>query len=547
MQFPIAIGLTPPILNPDLVLFNQQNVRHGWDSKVHAQLITKVVVSSRGRENLDDKLRIRDGVPLLVGILQRTADDRPIRIGITAFPIETDSQAGIVDLTWPAAQPDTYCNDCVRSNLAVARGGTSHRDDLTENVFVLKLGVAIELEVFLDRDERKPLRGHATIIADASLDTVRFEIQAQCPVTKARAGLLHTAHGTIETPVFMPVGTQATVKGVTQRDLATELDARIILANTYHLFLRPGHELIRKLGGLHRFMSWDRAILTDSGGFQVFSLDALRKVSEEGVLFRSHLNGDAHMFTPQSTVDVQLAFGSDILMLLDECLPYPTSHEASRVAMHRTVRWARAGLEHYRDNANHERHACFPIVQGSMYPDLRQECAAELVELDAPGYAIGGLSVGEPRALSMEMVEVTAPLLPEEKPRYVMGVGMPAELPEYVARGIDMMDCVLPSRNARNGYLFTSEGKVVIKQRQYQDDSRPVDPQCSCYTCRNYSRAYLRHLFQAGEILYSTLATIHNLKRYLDIMRQIRQAIVFGRLPDLLAEVRSLPVEREPA
>jgi queuine tRNA-ribosyltransferase len=375
---------------------------------------------------------------------------------------------------------------------------------------------------------------------------LRFEIQAQCPVTHARAGLLHTAHGPIETPVFMPVGTQATVKGVTQRDLAEELGARIILANTYHLFLRPGHELIRRLGGLHRFMSWDRAILTDSGGFQVFSLDSLRKVTDEGVLFRSHLNGDAHLFTPESTVEVQLALGSDILMVLDECLPYPTSHEAARVSMQRTIAWARAGLEHYRRAGDPGRTACFPIVQGSMYPDLRRECAAALVELDAAGYAIGGLSVGEPRALSLEMAEITAPLLPAGKPRYVMGVGMPAELPEYVARGIDMMDCVLPSRNARNGYLFTSEGRVLIKQQRYKDDGRPVDPQCSCYTCRTYSRAYLRHLFQAGEILYSTLATIHNVKRYLDIMRLIRQAILLGRFPELLAEVRSFPVEREP-
>ncbi len=345
----------------------------------------------------------------------------------------------------------------------------------------------------------------------------------------------------------MPVGTQATVKGITQRDLADELDARIILANTYHLFLRPGHEVIRRLGGLHRFMSWDRAILTDSGGFQVFSLDSLRKVTDEGVLFRSHLNGDAHMFTPESTVDVQLALGSDILMVLDECLPYPVSHEGARVSMHRTVAWARKGFARYRSVADIDRHACFPIVQGSMFVELRRECAAELLELEAPGYAIGGLSVGEPRPLSLEMVETTAPLLPRGKPRYAMGVGMPPELPEYVARGVDMMDCVLPSRNARNGYLFTSEGRVIIKQRRYQDDERPPDPECSCYTCRTYSRAYLRHLYQAGEILYATLATIHNVKRYLDIMRLIRQAILLGRFPELLADVRSLPVEREPA
>ena len=368
---------------------------------------------------------------------------------------------------------------------------------------------------------------------------MRFEIVAECPHTKARAGLLHTAHGTIETPVFMPVGTQATVKGVPQHTLLNEIDANIILANTYHLFLRPGHELIRRLGGLHSFMSWPRAILTDSGGFQVFSLDSLRKVTDGGVVFRSHLDGTAHLFTPESTVDVQLALGSDILMVLDECLAYPASHELARQSTRRTVEWARKGIEHYRRVADTGNHACFPIVQGSMYPDLRESCARELVELDAPGYAIGGLSVGEPRALSLEMVEATEPQLPRNKPRYVMGVGMPAELPEYVARGIDMMDCVLPSRNARNGYLFTSDGRVVIKQTRYKDDPRPVDVQCSCYTCRNYSRAYLRHLFQAGEILFSTLATIHNLKHYFDTMHRIRNAVILGKLPSLLNAMRA--------
>ncbi len=336
----------------------------------------------------------------------------------------------------------------------------------------------------------------------------------------------------------MPVGTQATVKGVPQRDLLEGIDAKIILGNTYHLFLRPGHELIRKMGGLHQFMAWPRAILTDSGGFQVFSLDGLRKVTDEGVLFRSHLNGDAHMFTPESTVDVQLAFGSDILMVLDECLAYPASHEAAKHSMRRTVDWARSGFAHYRRQADPERHACFPIVQGSMFPDLRRDCAQALIELDAPGYAIGGLSVGEPRVLSMEMVDVTAPMLPKEKPRYVMGVGMPAELPEYVARGVDMMDCVLPSRNARNGYLFTSEGRVVIKQTQYKDDARPVDPECTCYTCRTFTRAYLRHLFQAGELLFCTLATIHNLTYYLNLMRQIRLAILRGEFPALRKQLQ---------
>jgi queuine tRNA-ribosyltransferase len=375
--------------------------------------------------------------------------------------------------------------------------------------------------------------------------SVRFEIQAECPTTGARAGLLHTSHGTVETPVFMPVGTQATVKGVLQRDLAGDLDAQIILANTYHLFLRPGHELIRQFGGLHRFMSWPRAILTDSGGFQVFSLSDLRKVTEEGVLFRSHLNGDAHLFTPESTVDVQLAFGSDVLMVLDECLSYPVSHEAARQAMRRTVGWAQAGYRHYlrRREETGTPSALFPIIQGSMFADLRAECAHELIALDAPGYAIGGLSVGEPRALSLEMTEATAPLLPKNRPRYVMGVGMPEELPEYVARGIDMMDCVLPSRNARNGYLFTSTGRVIIKQARYREDPSPIDPACDCYTCRTYSRAYLRHLFQAGEMLFSMLATLHNLKHYLDRMRQIRQAILLGRFPAYLDAVRSVKVE----
>ncbi len=364
---------------------------------------------------------------------------------------------------------------------------------------------------------------------------------AECPHTRARAGLLHTPHGTIETPIFMPVGTQATVKGLTQRDLAEDLDVRILLANTYHLYLRPGHELIRKLGGLHRFMSWPNAILTDSGGFQVFSLSGLRKITDRGVVFQSHLNGDLHTFTPESTVDVQLAFGSDILMVLDECPEYPVSHEYARESMHRTVRWARQANTHFlgRIAQSPTRHALFPIVQGSMFPDLRRECATALVDLDADGYAIGGLSVGEPRPLSLEMVEATEEILPRSRPRYAMGVGMPAELPEYVARGIDMMDCVLPSRNARNGCLFTSQGRVIIKHARYKDDERPLDENCQCYTCSRYSRAYLRHLFQSGEILYAALATRHNIKRYLDIMREIRCAIIAGQFPEYLRCVHS--------
>jgi queuine tRNA-ribosyltransferase len=371
---------------------------------------------------------------------------------------------------------------------------------------------------------------------------LRFEIEATCPATGARAGLLHTAHGTIETPVFMPVGTQASVKGLSPRDLQQDLDAKIILANTYHLFLRPGHELIERLGGLHRFMAWPRAILTDSGGFQVFSLDTLRKVTEDGVLFRSHLNGDAHFFSPESTVDVQLALGSDIIMALDECLAYPATPEAALESMRRTIRWARAGYAHYLRREKGLHCALFPIVQGGMYPDLRAACAEALLELDAPGYAIGGLSVGEPRGLSHEIAGVTAPLLPVDRPRYVMGVGMPEELPRYVAHGIDMMDCVLPTRNARNGYLFTSRGKVVIKQARYAGDESDLDPACGCYTCRTFSKAYLRHLFQAGEILFSTLATLHNIRHFLDIMRRMREAIVVGKFPEFLKSFQSAPL-----
>lgn len=361
-----------------------------------------------------------------------------------------------------------------------------------------------------------------------------FELQVTCPVTGARAGVLHTAHGDVETPVFMPVGTQAAVKGVLPRDL----DAKIILSNTYHLFLRPGHETVRRLGGLHGFMAWPRAILTDSGGFQVFSLNSLRKITEDGVLFHSHLNGDPHMFTPESTIDVQLALGSDIMMVLDECIAHPCDYDTARRSTERTVRWARKAIDHFKryDDGNR---AVFPIVQGAMFGDLRRACAEQLVELGARGYAIGGLSVGEPRPLSLEMVESTIPVLPADRPRYVMGVGMPEELPEYVARGVDMMDCVLPSRNARNGCLFTRAGKISIKQNQYKDDGRPVDETCGCYTCRNFSRAYLRHLFQAREMTFSTLATLHNLQRYLDIMREIRQSILIGKYPEYLRASRA--------
>jgi queuine tRNA-ribosyltransferase len=380
------------------------------------------------------------------------------------------------------------------------------------------------------------------------LAQVQFEVVAECPRTRARAGLLHTPHGDIETPVFMPVGTQATVKGLSARDLAEDLGVRILLANTYHLFLRPGPELIREMGGLHRFMSWPNAILTDSGGYQVFSLSGLRKIDDRGVVFRSHLNGDLHTFTPESTVDAQLAYGSDIMMVLDECPEYPVSHEYARQSMHRTVRWARQAFAHYRGRVDQPglpgpTGALFPIVQGSMYADLRRECATALVDLDADGFAIGGLSVGEPRLLSLAMVEATENILPRQRPRYAMGVGMPAELPEYVARGVDMMDCVLPTRNARNGCLFTSQGRIIIKHARYKNDDRPLDATCRCYTCSRYSRSYLRHLFQSSEILYAMLATRHNLQRYLDIMREIRHAIISEAYPEYLTSVRSISVD----
>ena len=383
---------------------------------------------------------------------------------------------------------------------------------------------------------------------DTSPLVPHFEVQAECPHTRARAGLLHTVHGVIETPVFMPVGTYGSVKGVTPAMLADDLDAHVILANTYHLYLRPGQELIARLGGLHGFMSWNRPVLTDSGGFQVFSLSSMRKIHENGVDFQSHLDGSRHTFTPESTVDVQRHLGSDIMMVLDECPPYPVEKDYAREAMDRTIRWAERQFTHWRNPEtlppaapNPGGQALFPIVQGSMYPDLRRECAERMLPLDAPGYAVGGLSVGEPRELSYQMVEATEPILPREKPRYVMGVGMLDELAGYVARGVDMMDCVLPTRNARNGFFFLASApseKIVIKNSRYADDPEPIDSECGCYCCRNFSRAYLRHLFLAKEMLFSTLATIHNLRAYLDTMRRIRQAILVGNLPGLLDRMR---------
>jgi queuine tRNA-ribosyltransferase len=353
----------------------------------------------------------------------------------------------------------------------------------------------------------------------------------------ARRGIIATAHGTVETPAFMPVGTQGAVKAITQRDL-DGLGAEILLSNTYHLYLRPGDGLIARQGGLHRFIGWSRSILTDSGGYQVFSLSARRSITEEGAHFRSHLDGSAHLLTPEKAADIQAQLGSDIAMMFDECVAHPCGVREADDAMRRTLRWARRGRDRMlaiRSNAvggvttSNPGQAQFGIVQGSVYPQLREESAARTVAIGFEAYAIGGLSVGEPTDVMYECVSRTAPLLPENQPRYLMGTGMPEDLVESVARGIDLFDCVLPTRNARNGQLFTSSGRLNIKNARYAEDSRPPDPGCSCYTCRTCSRAYLRHLFLSGEIAAATLNTLHNLNFYLDTMRRIRDAIAFGR------------------
>lgn len=365
----------------------------------------------------------------------------------------------------------------------------------------------------------------------------RFEIVAECPRTRARAGILHTGHGPVETPAFMPVGTQATVKGLTPRQLTEDLDVSMLLANTYHLWMRPGEGTVRDCGGLHAFMQWPRAILTDSGGYQVFSLAALRRISEDGVEFRSHLDGSKRFLAPETAVDIQRALGSDVMMVLDDCTPYPVSEGEALESMQRTIRWAARSFEHWRAVDPDPRTMLFPIVQGSMYAGLRRECAQRLADIDAPGYAVGGLSVGEPRPLSYEMTAACEEVLPGAKPRYAMGVGMPHEIGEYVALGIDLMDCVLPTRNARNGYLFTRGGRIMIKNAVHAREQGPIDVECRCYACRNFSRSYLRHLFLAKEMLFGTLATIHNLWLYLDRMREIRKAILLGDLPEFLREI----------
>ena len=383
---------------------------------------------------------------------------------------------------------------------------------------------------------------------------------------KARLGRLLTPHAEIATPVFMPVGTVASVKGVPQETLE-ELTAQIILGNTYHLYLRPGVSTVRKLGGLHRFMAWPRAILTDSGGFQVFSLNALRKVSEEGVTFRSHLDGSSHFFSPESAMEAQIGLGADIIMAFDECTEHPADQARTRASMELTLRWAARSKKYFEEHKHEvpwagdvdaigtshvgaavpsqtfagQTQSLFGIIQGGMDRQLRKESAERTIEIGFPGYAIGGLSVGEPRELTREIVESTLEHLPTDKPRYLMGVGTPEEIVEYANLGVDMMDCVLPTRAARHGLLFTSEGKISIKQARYAQDSGPLDPNCPCRVCFRYSRAYLRHLYASNEVLAQVLNTIHNLSFYLDTMRRVRHSISLGEESRFLSGVWSGP------
>jgi len=374
---------------------------------------------------------------------------------------------------------------------------------------------------------------------------VSIEFQVEATAGPARLGKLLLPHGVVETPIFMPVGTLATVKGISQ-DLLEDLGAQIILGNTYHLYLRPGVETVRQMGGLHGFMSWPHPILTDSGGFQVFSLNELRKVKEEGVTFRSHLDGSSHFFSPESSMEAQIGLGADIIMAFDECTEHPADHRRTLDSMELTLRWA-ARSKAYFENHKHEvpwksggaTQSLFGIVQGGMDLALRKESAERTIEIGFPGYAIGGLSVGEPRELTREVVEATVQHLPADKPRYLMGVGTPEEIVQYASMGIDMMDCVLPTRAARHGLLFTSEGKVSIKQTRYSKDESPLDPNCPCKVCQRYSRAYLRHLYAANEVLAQVLNTVHNLSFYLDTMRRVRQSISLGDSPQFLTVAKA--------
>ncbi len=365
----------------------------------------------------------------------------------------------------------------------------------------------------------------------AAAAPVRFELEAQDPASGARAGRLHTPHGVVETPVFMPVATRATVKTMTQQELLV-LDAQLLLANAYHLYLRPGHELIDRAGGLHAFMGWPRPLLTDSGGFQIFSLSAMNRVSEAGVRFQSHLDGSFHLFTPERVMEIEHGLGADLIMPLDECLPYPTPRPQAEASVERTLRWLERCRQRHDELCAARTHrpapALFGIVQGSVYPELRRRCAQRLAGLDLPGYAVGGLAVGESRAEMLAALEPSLGELPGDRPRYLMGVGLPEDLVDAVGLGVDMFDCVVPTRNARNGTAFTRHGRVRLKNAALAESRAPLDPECACPTCRHYSRAYLRHLFQTDEILGMRLATYHNLHFFLDLMRQMRRAIVQG-------------------
>ncbi len=365
----------------------------------------------------------------------------------------------------------------------------------------------------------------------------RFTVMATDP-SGARLGRLETPHGVIETPAFLPVGTAASVKGLTQAQLE-EAGAQILLANTYHLYLRPGHQRIRGLGGLHGFMSWPHPMLTDSGGFQVFSLADLRKITDDGVTFRSHLDGSEHLFSPERALEVEIALGADLIMVLDECIALPAGEAETRAAARRTLAWAQRSLTYFAQCGDPAKQMLMAIVQGGSNAEVRRENAESLVALEFPGYAIGGLAVGEPHETTCAMTEIVAAILPADRPRYLMGVGKPEDIPDYVMRGVDLMDCVLPTRGARHGCLFTSGGRLLIRQARYAEDPRPPDPDCSCSVCRRYSRAYLRHLFLSGEMLGAILGSLHNVHFYLDIMREIREAISFGKLAAFRAELRT--------
>ncbi len=342
----------------------------------------------------------------------------------------------------------------------------------------------------------------------------------------ARRGVVHTPHGDIQTPIFMPVGTLATVKAMSPEELKNDVKAQIILSNTYHLYLRPGHDLVKEAGGLHKFMNWDRPILTDSGGFQVFSLSGLRKITEEGVKFNSHLDGSKHMFTPEKVMEIEEALGADIIMAFDECCPYPSDYEYTKNSMERTTRWAKR----CKDAHTTENQGLFGIIQGGFYKDLRKKSAEDLIKLDFPGYAIGGISVGEPKKEFLDILRYTTPLMPKDKPRYLMGVGTPDYLIEAALSGIDMCDCVLPTRLARHGTALTSKGKLVIRNQNFARDWNKLDDECDCYTCRNYTRAYLRHLIKTNEILGMRLLSLHNLRFLTKLMERVRIEIEHDNL-----------------